>query len=85
MLNVFRQFYGSGAWAAKRTGVNKTTISQWLNGRRRVHVVLSDMIPKLAEELLRTNGRCMERDVNGESVRRKVERIREQARQRRKG
>jgi hypothetical protein len=72
--NVFRQFYGSGTWAARLLGVKKPTISQWLHGKKSSGYLDSEM-PKLAQRLQDSAGACIH-DVSGPSVRSRIARLR---------
>ncbi len=58
---IFNQFYRSVRWAAERGEVSKPTVSKWLRGTIRNSKALDDLMPKLAAELLATEGACVGR------------------------
>ena len=74
ILNIFREFHGAGAWSARVLGVSNSTVSHWLHGTKS-SARLDAAMPALAEELVRTNGDCIN-DINGKSVRSKIGRMR---------
>lgn len=74
-LSIFRRYYRSGKWAARVLKVTPSMVSQWLHGSAK-NARLDIEMPLLAEELVRTEGRCCTEHVNGKSVRSKIGRIR---------
>lgn len=67
MRRIFRRFRGSQAWAGRELNVTRCTIARYLGGHF-VSAYLAEELPRLAERLLVTDGRCIG-EVNGKSVR----------------
>ena len=57
IYQLFRKYRGAGAWAARKIGVTKQTVSSWLMGDKKSARLDAEM-PKLAAELMATDGQC---------------------------